>query len=268
MSLTSAADPTEQNKDLVTSAYQALFFDFDRDTVKTKLTEDYIQHNPAVPTGLAPILEVLPALRESGLTPTVHRILAEDDLVALHVTYENADFFGAPTLVGFDIFRVENGKVAEHWDNLQAPPTMTVSGRSMTDGPTEPVDKDMTAANKAVVEDFVKDVFLAGQLDKAADYITSEPGAYKQHNPTVGDGLSALGAALVAKAQRGQGYTISKLHMTIAEGNFVLTVSEGKEGETATAFYDLWRLEAGLIVEHWDVISEIPSEMAHSNGKF
>lgn len=268
MTGTSSAALADSNKEIVLAAYEALFFEFDSERTATMLTEDYIQHNPGVPTGLAPILGVLPVLQESGLSPTIHRVIAEDDLVALHVTYSNADFFGAPTLVAFDIFRVENGKVAEHWDNLQAPPAVTISGRTMTDGPTEITDRDKTAANKAVVEGFVNDVFLAGDLEKAADYIVSAPGAYHQHNPTVADGLSELGAALVAKAEVGNGYTISKLHMTIAEGNFVLTVTEGKEGDTPTAFYDLWRVEDGMIVEHWDVIAEIPAEMAHENGKF
>jgi len=54
----------------------------------------------------------------------------------------------------------------------------------------------------------------------------------------------------------------------VAEGNFVLAVSEGRFAGVHSAFYDLFRVEAGKIVEHWDVISQIPPEMAHSNGKF
>jgi predicted SnoaL-like aldol condensation-catalyzing enzyme len=54
----------------------------------------------------------------------------------------------------------------------------------------------------------------------------------------------------------------------VAEGNFVVTASEGTLGGEPTAFFDLFRVEDGWIVEHWDVISTIPSEMAHENGKF
>ena len=258
----------DTNKSIVGSAYEALFVDFDVAKTEAMLTEDYIQHNPGVPTGRAPILGVLPVLQDSGLKPTIHRVIAEDDLVAMHVTYENADFFGAPTLVAFDIFRVEDGLVAEHWDNLQAPPAETASGRSMTDGPSQITDLDKTASNKALVVGFIEDVFLGGNLGKAADYIVSEPGAYLQHNPGVPDGLSALGEAFVAMADAGQGFSFSELHLVIAEGNFVLTVTEGKVGDVPSAFYDLWRVEDGLIAEHWDVIAEIPAEMAHENGKF
>ena len=56
----------------------------------------------------------------------------------------------------------------------------------------------------------------------------------------------------------------------VGEGNFVLAISEGEVGNKPTAFYDLFRVEAGKIAEHWDVISAIlpDSEAANSNGKF
>ena len=56
----------------------------------------------------------------------------------------------------------------------------------------------------------------------------------------------------------------------MGEGNFVLTMSEGAIGSDAMAFYDLFRLEDGLIVEHWDVIAPMPAADAKHNeaGKF
>ena len=138
----------------------------------------------------------------------------------------------------------------------------------MTDGPTEIVDLDKTAENKAIVEGFVTDVFLNGELEKSADYIVAEPGAYLQHNPMVPDGLDAVGAAFVQLAKAGQGFSFSKVHLIVAEGNFVFTMTEGAMGDVPTAFFDLWRVEDGMIVEHWDTIEAIPDEMVHDNGKF
>ncbi|WP_405166632.1 hypothetical protein OG203_16965 [Nocardia sp. NBC_01499] len=48
----------------------------------------------------------------------------------------------------------------------------------------------------------------------------------------------------------------------------MLTQSEGSLGGTPTAFYDLFRIADGKIVEHWDVINEIPTAFAHDNGMF
>ena len=68
-------------------------------------------------------------------------------------------------------------------------------------------------------------------------------------------------------AKRGQTMVYTRTPIIVAEGNFVFTASEGKLGETPTAFFDLFRVDDGKIVEHWDVVSPIPEKMAHDNGK-
>lgn len=265
---TQAEAPSTDAKSVVLNAVTTLFVDFDPEAAAPLLRDDYIQHNPGVPTGAAPVLGFLPKLKESGLSATPHRVIAEGDLVVLHSTYDNAQLFGAPTLIGFDVFRVEDGQLAEHWDNLQPPRAETVSGRSMTDGPTEIVDLDRTAANKAHVEAFAEAVLLGGAFDRLPEFINGAPGAYLQHNPDIGDGLDGLGAGFAALAKAGKAIVYTEVHEVVAEGNFVFTMSEGTMGEEPTAFFDLFRLEEGLIVEHWDTVAGIPSEMAHDNGKF
>ncbi len=145
-------------KDIVLNAVAAIFTQFNPEAAGQLLAPEYIQHNPAVPTGAAPILGFIPALKDSGIVVTTHRVIAEGDLVVLHNTYENAQLFGAETLVAFDVFRVEDGKLAEHWDNLQVPGAPNPSGRTMVDGETELRDLDKTAENKVLVSDFVRDV--------------------------------------------------------------------------------------------------------------
>lgn len=56
----------------------------------------------------------------------------------------------------------------------------------------------------------------------------------------------------------------------VGEGNFVLALSEGLASGNSTAFFDLFRIADSKIVEHWDVIDEIPPLSMHknSNGKF
>lgn len=86
----------------------------------------------------------------------------------------------------------------------------------------------------------------------------------------VGDGLAAFGAFLQDSAEKGTPMAYNEVHMVIGEGNFVLTLSDGSFGDQQMAFYDLFRLEDGLIVEHWDVISPMPGPDAPHNeaGKF
>ncbi len=258
----SAESPTDIAREMM----QAIFTTFDAETATNLLAKDYIQHNPAVPTGRAPVIGFIPALKESGIALTIHRIISDGDIVVMHNSYENAQLLGADTLVAFDVFRIENGKVAEHWDNLAARTPPNPSGHSQTDGETRITDMDKTEENKALVQDFVETILIKGNMTRLGDFFDGN--AYIQHNSRIGDGLDGLGAALNAMAQQGVTMEYDRIHQVIGEGSFVFTMSEGQFAGAPTAFFDLFRVENGKIAEHWDVISEIPSKMAHQNGKF
>ena len=83
--------------------------------------------------------------------------------------------------------------------------------------------------------------------------------------------MEGFGAAMKYFAENGLVMEFTKVHKVLGEGNFVLAISEGKFGKGEhTAFYDLFRLENGQIVEHWDVIEPIQpeGERKNKNGKF
>ncbi|MBU1344463.1 MAG: hypothetical protein KKE44_22400 [Proteobacteria bacterium] len=223
----------------------------------------YIQHNLMVGDGLEGFGEAMKQLPEGSAKAKVVRAFQDGDYVFTHTEY---NFFGPK--VGFDIFRFENEKIVEHWDNLQEIASKSASGRTQIDGPTQATDLDKTDANKALVEGFVGDVLKGANPGKITEYISTEK--YHQHNPAVADGLGALGTALEAMAKAGTPMIYTKNYMILGEGDFVLTVSEGQFLGKPVAFYDLFRIERGKIVEHWDTIEEIPSKekWKNNNGKF
>ncbi len=224
----------------------------------------YIQHNLGVGDGLAGLGAVLQSLPKGSPKVNTQRVFQDGDYVFAHTEY---NFFGPK--IGFDIFRFEDGKIVEHWDNLQETPTsLNPSGRSMIDGSTEVVDTEKTAANKALVNAFVTDILLGAKYDKLPIFIDATH--YTQHNPAIADGLSGLSEALAAMAKAGITMRYDRVHKVLGEGNFVLTISEGEFAGKHSAFYDLFRVAGGKIVEHWDVIEAIPaaSEWKNTNGKF
>ncbi len=224
----------------------------------------YTQHNLAVADGIEGFVAVLKLLPKDSAKVKTVRVFADGDYVFAHTEY---DFFGPK--IGFDIFRFEDGKIVEHWDNLQEKPANpNPSGHTMTDGARELKDLDKTEANKKLVRNFVDDVLVNGKLDKLAAYFDGDK--YVQHNPQIGDGLSGLGKALEAWAKQGITMKYDKVHKVLGEGNFVLVASEGTLGGKHTAFYDLFRVEAGKIAEHWDTIEAIPEkkDWKNNNGKF
>jgi predicted SnoaL-like aldol condensation-catalyzing enzyme len=225
--------------------------------------DKYIQHNLMAADGLSGLVELLKQLPPNSAKVNTVRVFQDKDLVFAHSEY---NFFGPK--IGFDIFRFENGKIVEHWDNLQETATETKSGRSMIDGPTEITDIDKTSQNKKMLKNFARDVLQGKNPSKISDYISSE--TYLQHNPGVADGLSSLVAAIDELNKAGMPMKYTRIHKILGEGNFVLTVAEGVFLNKNVTFYDLFRIENGKIVEHWDVIENtIPKEQwKNSNGKF
>lgn len=228
--------------------------------------ESYTQHNLGVADGLAGFGAALAQLAnypEKARVNTV-RVFADGDYVVAHTDY---NFFGPK--IGFDIFRFEDGKIVEHWDNLQTTPeSANPSGHTMVDGTTEIVDVEKTEENKQIAENFVKDVLMGQHPEKLTEYFDGNN--YIQHNPGIADGLDGLGAALANMAQAGIEMKYDTLHKVLGKGNFVLTVSEGYLGGVHTSYYDLFRIENGKIAEHWDVIESIllEEQRANGNGKF
>lgn len=179
------------------------------------------------------------------------------------------NFAGAGEQVAFDIFRFnEDGLIAEHWDNLAAVVAPNPSGRTQIDGFMEIKDIDKTEENRRLVENFLIDVMQGQHPEKTSEYFDGD--TYIQHNTGIADGLSGFGAALEVLGKQGIQMIYDKTHMVLAQGNFVLAVSEGTFGGAHTSYYDLWRVEDGKIAEHWDVMEMIPdpSVWMNSNGKF
>lgn len=224
----------------------------------------YIQHNLAVGDGLSGFGAVLQQLPAGSAKVKTVRLLQDGEYVVAHTVY---NFFGPK--IGFDVFRFENGKIVEHWDNLQTTPDQpNPSGRTMTDGATEVADLEKTDSNKALVNAFVNDVLVSGKLDKLSGYFDGDN--YLQHNPAIADGLSGLGAALKAMAEQGITMRYTRVHKVLGQGNFVLVISEGEFAGKSTSFYDLFRVHQGKIAEHWDTMETIPAhaDWKNPNGKF
>lgn len=224
---------------------------------------NYKQHNLAVADGLEGFGAVLAHAPEGGFKANVVRSFQDGDYTFTHTVY---DFFGPK--VGFDIFKFEDGKIVEHWDNLAAIAPVNPSNRTQTDGTTEITDLDKTEENKALVSEFISTILMKGEMDKVANYFDGDN--YIQHNSMVADGLSGLGKSLEEMAKNGVQMVYTTNHIVLGEGSFVLSVSEGTFAGQPTSFYDLFRIENGKIAEHWDTIETIAPEAEHknSNGKF
>ena len=240
----------------------------DTDAARSLLADGYIQHNLAYGTGADAFIGSVEYLASADVKTTVNNIRAfeDGDKVFLQTVY---NFAGVGEQVAFDIFRFdENGKIAEHWDNIASKAEPNPSGHTQTDGTMEINDLDKTETNRGLIKNFLYDVMQGNRPEKTPDYFDGD--TYIQHNTGIADGLSGLGAALEALGKQGIQMIYTTVHQVLAQGNYVLAVSEGTFGGAPTSYYDLWRIENGKIAEHWDVMETIAdkSTWQNQNGKF
>jgi predicted SnoaL-like aldol condensation-catalyzing enzyme len=225
----------------------------------------YIQHNPHNREGSEGLAELFARLAQTSPRVDIVRVFEDGDYI-----FANTEYDFDEVVIGFEVFRFDDGFAVEHWDNLQ--PKVdgpNASGHTMNDGPTEPTDLDRTEANRELVTSFVNDVLIDGQVERIGDYV--DVGGYTEHSPNLSDDLSDLRSALSpggADGNRPADY--QRCHRVLAEGDFVLTVNEGFHRGVHTSFYDLFRVAGGKVVEHWDTTDEVPprSEWKNDNGKF
>jgi predicted SnoaL-like aldol condensation-catalyzing enzyme len=223
---------------------------------------NYIQHNLRLADGAKALADRIQAIPKGSAKVNTLRAFRDGDYVFTHSLYD----FGEP-MVGFDIFRFENGLIVEHWDNLQK--VASKPSHSMVDGPRIASDLDKTDANKALLKSYMDEIFVQKRRERFSSYFDGNN--YIQHNPLIlEDGLTGLLAGLQALAKQGLTVEYDGVHMILGEGDFVLVVNEGKFGGKPTAIYDLYRVANSKIAEHWDTLEAIPSRDAwkNANGKF
>jgi predicted SnoaL-like aldol condensation-catalyzing enzyme len=132
--------------------------------------------------------------------------------------------------------------------------------------PARAADTAQEEANKKVVVDFYEKAINQKDFEAASQHFGNR---YVQHNPGAPDGPEGLKAFLgVLKEKFPQ--SRSEIKRVFADGDYViLHVHAVREpGTRGSAIVDIFKLEGGKIVEHWDVVQPIPDKAANNNGMF
>jgi len=116
-------------KELALKAITAVFVHRDVSAFDKYFSKDYKQHNPGLPNGTDALKQFIPSLPqdfkyEPGLA------VENENFVMIHGRYEN---WGGKNMIAVDIFKIENGKLVEHWDVMQEEvlSSKSVNGNSM-----------------------------------------------------------------------------------------------------------------------------------------
>ena len=122
----------------------------------------------------------------------------------------------------------------------------------------------MLEANKKTVLDFYEKALNHRDLDAAARHLGPR---YIQHNPVIEDGADGF-LRFVQQLKERFPHVRGEIKRIFADSDYVILHVHAKRepGELGTAIVDIFRLEAGKIVEHWDVRQPIPESAVNSNG--
>jgi predicted SnoaL-like aldol condensation-catalyzing enzyme len=262
--LASDASDLADNKRLVYDLWRTLIEARDIEVAEQYLAEGYIQHNPNADTGRAGVLSLFSSfgppleIQERVQTPLV-AIVAERDLVAL----VQVDAYEEPTpytTTWFDLFRIEDGLVAEHWDHGRLP----ADGTPRAYVPTEEnanqeaslsSDTAELASNKRLVYDMWRTLLDAQQVEEAPNFLAE---GYIQHNPLANTGLEGFLAFFRQFAQPRQVEPrVNGFIEMIAEDDLVVLATvrqypDANQTPYTTTWFDMFRVGDDLLVEHWD----------------
>ena len=254
------SDPVEEaNIKLVSEAYTKLIVNGDATDMDQYFVQDYIQHNPIAPNGLAGLINLFTNLRPDNYTAELGLVIAEGPFVAANT--KNSGFFGVPQ-VGIDVYRIEDGLIKEHWDVLQAfvPADKTVSGNPMFPIPYTAQPSINEGLNKAIVMTALDQIFDKGNA-AVVDYLFAED--YVEHAPDHASGRDAV-TEFASTLPEDYQY---ELGFAMAYGDFVLTHSRTKASadEGANIRFDIFRVINGQISEHWATEqAEVPADQTVS----
>ncbi|OJJ14724.1 hypothetical protein BKI52_41545 [marine bacterium AO1-C] len=230
--------------------------------------ERYTQHSTGVKDGKEGFIEFFGNFIKRSPVRDIEVVRAwEDGQYVFLQVFQNINN-GEAQWVTADFFDTDaNDKMIEHWDVIQAYTDKTPSGHTSIDGPTEIIDFDKTEENKALVRSLIKDVLMqGGDPTKMDQYISKEK--YIQHNPEVADGFEHF-YKLATAPDRPLNY--QEIVLLVGQGNFVATLCKATwtEGGKSQDFaqVDIFRIENGKVVEHWDCVEPVP-ENSVNIGKF
>lgn len=258
-----------------------------RKAYDTFAAEDMIQHNPTIADGLAAHRAYFADL-ESRIGSTAdwanlnNMIIVDGDHFALHHLVFTGPGDSGRAFV--DIWRVEDGRIVEHWDVIQPIAQDMPHDNGMGCGVADSYEEVMALGQAASLPacgfpdpaasreaslaalDAYSAMLISGDVAGAIEgFLTDD---YRQHSPVIADGRDGALEFLLDEFGKGDAAMPEMGPMRIvAEGDLVLMhrLTRYSDG-SRTANIDIFKLREGQISEHWDLKQPIPDQSANENG--
>ena len=257
--LSDIAAVTAFNKSQATKGHCNLLINKDFSAIDQYFANPYIQHNPRLVNGIESLREFKMANVPHAET-TILRCFADRDLVFFQESVrglmnQEYDFW--------DLYRLEEGKIVEHWDahQISSGPN-PITGHTLSDGATESSDPTSTEVTRALILKLVNNVFVCRNYEDIRLYVSP---TVVQHAPGVDDGVESwLKHLKVAQWFTGD-IQYDAIRKMVVEGNMAVSCSQGTVANQPHQFWDMWRVENDKVAEHWNVTAKIEPSRHNRN---
>jgi predicted SnoaL-like aldol condensation-catalyzing enzyme len=246
------------------------------------LSADYVEHNPLLPTGRSAFVDYVKAnVAQKPVADSIEDLItlvAEGPyvLLALVTHYPEPDGSGKTySSTHFELFRIDNAQITEHWDSTlfragqQVPDygdnrALPVTGRVGLEQYAQLANDDPTLfANKRLAFDLWRHIPEGGREELAELYL--DP-TYIQHNPNAATGREGFKEYMARRPDSNvETWLETPLVAMLAEGDLVVQVLETTRTQNDVTYrvpwFDMFRVENGRVIEHWDTAAkgELPA---------
>ena len=216
----------------------------------------YVEHDPRVPGSIKGLRQHISRLPPIDYRFKVVRVFSDGPLIVA----QSEGTLKGQTTVFFDVFKLEDDLVVEHWGFSAPGGPPNKSGHTQADGPTQSRHHADTERNKKLVQSYYQTVHIEGHHERIREWFDGD--ICVRHEPGVQDGINAfLRDLAVATKSR----TIDEIKLVVGEGDFVFIAARGTHQELPCLYIDLYRAENDKIVEHWGFFEDVPSEKEWKN---
>jgi predicted SnoaL-like aldol condensation-catalyzing enzyme len=256
LSLLEDANPAfAANKRLVFDMWRGIVNAGHVELADEMLQEGYVQHSPVLPTGRAAFKRIFSAVPRTEIPPVVSpplvALVAEGNLVvmALREEWPQPNGEGRYATTHFNLFRIEDGRLAEHWHSVQQAPSANVlppeqGGPQRVTGTVGSARLALLEAANLVLAANKRLVFDAWQTRESGGHLAD---GFVDHDPTAPTGGPAYPARDVP------------LVALLAQGDLVVLVTAlehphpVRAGEPyTTTWFDMFRIKGNRLAEHWN----------------
>lgn len=233
-----------------------------REAVEKHTGDRYTQHSTGVRDGVEGFVAFFEPFVARNPIRDIDLVRAFEDGQYVFVHAYQSLNNGESKWVTMDFFDTDaDDKIIEHWDVITEYKDQAESGRTQVDGPTEIENIADTQENKALVRSMIQDLLMpGGDVDAASHYISQD---YTQHTLDLPDGLEPF---LQSLKSSGRSFWYSEIVLLVGCGNFVATLCRATRDGQEYAQTDLFRVENGKIIEHWDAAEPVPADADLANG--